>query len=83
MIPTPSQPLNRDSHKGVTAGTISDSAKGLQGAIGAKEAKQPFPVHTVSLFSLSNVIHRISPSASPCQTAEASLEQALRPHSLL
>lgn len=51
MIPTPSQPLNRDSHKGVTAGTISDSAKGLQGAIGAKEAKQPFPVHTVSLLS--------------------------------
>lgn len=76
------------SHKGVTAGTISDSAKGLQEAIGAKGGKQPFPIHAVSLSVLGSVIHRIPPSASPCQPAEASLvlcslEQALGLHSFL
>lgn len=79
--PHPKPAFNRDSHKGVTAGTISDSAKGLQGAIGAKGAKQPFPVHTGSLFSLSAMLSTgflLQP-----RHAEASLEQALGLHSLL
>lgn len=87
MIPTPSQPVNRvpvsPRHKGVTAGTISE---GLQEAIDAKGGKKPFPVHSVSPLVLSNALHRIPPSASPCQTAEVvlcSLEQALGLHSFL
>lgn len=92
--PHPKPPFEQEqvpvspSHKGVTAGTISGSAQGLQEAIDAKGGEQPFPAHAASLLVLRNVILRIPSSASPCQAAEASLvlcslQQALGLHSFL
>lgn len=56
-------------HRGVTAGTISDTARGLQEATDDRGGKEPCPVHTVSVSALSNALHRIPPPASPCQSA--------------